>query len=403
MPRAGWVKPKTESRLSDFVSVGLLMKVFPPGLVDEVVSAAGRKELRQRSLPARVVVYFVVGLALFAAESYEEVFVQLTSGLSWARRSRENWKTPSASALFQARVRLGVEPVRSLYRRVAQPLASLTTPGAWAGGRRLVAVDGTCFDVADTAENAAFFGRPGTAKGERAAYPQVRMVGLVECGTHAIIDAVVGPCSTGEVALSRGLLGRLQPGMLCLADRGFYGFSAWKAAAESGADLLWRMRASQRLDPIEVLPDGSYLSKVYEVSNFKRRGDGLVVRVIDYQIEDGRSNDTSYTLITTVLDPETLSATECALAYSERWEIENCLDELKTHQRGPRTVLRSKSPPLVEQELWGHLCCHYAVRTLMWQAADHVAEDPDRVSFMTALRIVRRSMSQSDDFSPSPL
>ena len=291
------------------------MKVFPPRLVDEVVSAAGRKELRQRSLPARVVVYFVVGLALFAAESYEEVFVQLASGLSWAKRSRE----------------------------------------------------------------------------------------LVECGTHAIIDAVVGPCSTSEVALSRGLLGRLQPGMLCLADRGFYGFSAWKAAAESGADLLWRMRASQRLDPIEVLPDGSYLSKVYEVSNFKRRGDGLVVRVIDYQIEDGRSNDTSYTLITTVLDPETLSATECALAYSERWEIENSLDELKTHQRGPRTVLRSKSPPLVEQELWGHLCCHYAVRTLMWQAADHVAEDPNRVSFMTALRIVRRSMSQSDDFSPSPL
>ena len=403
MPRAGWVKPKTESRLSDFVSVGLLVKVFPPGLVDEVVAAAGRKEKRVRSLPARVVVYFVVGLALFGSESYEEVFVQLTAGLSWAKRWRENWKVPSASALFQARVRLGVEPLRSLFRNVAQPLASLSTPGAWAGGRRLVAIDGTCFDVADSAANDAFFGRPGTAKGERAAFPQVRMVGLVEVGTHAIIDAVMGPYTTSEVEMSKELLRRLQPGMLCLADRGFYGFAAWKAAAGSGADLLWRMRSSQRLDPFEVLADGSYLSRVYEVSNCKRRGEGLVVRVIEYQIKDGRDNDTPYRLITTILDPAVLSAIECALTYGERWEIENCLDELKTHQRGARTVLRSKSPELVEQELWGHLCCHYAVRSLMWEAADHIVEDPDRVSFITALRIVRRSMSQSGDFSPSPL
>ena len=403
MPRAGWVKPKTESRLSDFVSVGLLVKVFPPGLVDEVVAAAGRKEKRVRSLPARVVVYFVVGLALFGSESYEEVFVQLTAGLSWAKRWRENWKVPSASALFQARVRLGVEPLRSLFRNVAQPLASLSTPGAWAGGRRLVAIDGTCFDVADSAANDAFFGRPGTAKGERAAFPQLRMVGLVEVGTHAIIDAVMGPYTTSEVEMSKELLRRLQPGMLCLADRGFYGFAAWKAAAASGADLLWRMRSSQRLDPFEVLADGSYLSRVYEVSNCKRRGEGLVVRVIEYQIKDGRDNDTPYRLITTILDPAVLSAIECALTYGERWEIENCLDELKTHQRGARTVLRSKSPELVEQELWGHLCCHYAVRSLMWEAADHIVEDPDRVSFITALRIVRRSMSQSGDFSPSPL
>lgn len=403
MPRAGWVKPKTESRLSDFVSVGLLVKVFPPGLVDEVVEAAGRKEQRVRSLPAKVMMYFVVGLALFGSESYEEVFVQLTAGLSWTRRWRENWKVPSASALFQARVRLGVDPVRLLYRRVAQPLASLSTPGAWAGGRRLVAIDGTCFDVPDSAENDAFFGRPGTAKGERAAFPQARMVGVVEVGTHAIIDAVVGPCSTSESEMSRELLERLRPGMLCLADRGFYGFAAWRAAVGSGAELLWRMRSSQRLDPVEVLSDGSYLSRVYEVSNFKRRGEGLLVRVVEYQILDGRDSNQSYRLITTILDPGELSAIDCALTYGERWEIENCLDELKTHQRGPRTVLRSKSPELVEQEIWGHLCCHYAVRSLMWEAADHVIEDPDRVSFITALRIVRRSMSQSGDFSPSPL
>jgi hypothetical protein len=374
--------------------------VFPPGLVDEVVAGAGRKELRRRSLPARVVVYFVMGLALFAAESYGEVFAQLTSGLSWAGRWRESFKAPSASALFQARARLGAGPVKELFKAAAQPLASLSTPGAWAAGRRLVAIDGTCFDVADTEANARF-GRPGTAKGERAAFPQVRLVGLVECGTHAIFDAEIGPCTTSETELARPLVARLTPGMLCLADRGFYGFRLWQAAAGTGAGLLWRMRSQQRLDPIEALSDGSYLSTVYEIANFKRRGDGLVVRVLDYRIEDGRENDTTYRLITNILDPQEISAAELALLYSERWEIENSLDELKTHQRGPRTVLRSKSPELVEQELWGHLCCHYAIRTLMWEAADHTVIDPDRASFITALRIVRRSISQAHDFPPS--
>jgi hypothetical protein len=395
------VKPLPERRLSDFVSVGLLVRVFPPALVDEVIAAAGRKELRVRSLPARVVAYFVIGLALFAAESYGEVFSQLTSGLSWVSRWRESFRAPSTSALAQARVRLGVEPLKGLFAVAAQPLASLSTPGVWLAGRRLVAIDGTCFDVADTDANAARFGRPGTAKGERAAFPQVRVVGLVECGTHAIFDAEVGPYTTSEAELARRLVARLEPGMLCLADRGFYGFQLWQAAAGTGAGLLWRMRSQQRLDAFEVLADGSYLSKVYEIANFKRVGDGLVVRVVNYRIEDGRDNDTVYTLITNLLDPAEVSAVDMALVYSERWEIENSLDELKTHQRGARTVLRSKSPDLVEQELWGHLCCHYAIRTLMWEAADHAVIDPDRASFITALRIVRRSTSQAHDFSPS--
>lgn len=377
------------------------MRVFPPALVDEVIAAAGRKELRVRSLPARVVVYFVIGLALFAAESYGEVFSQLTSGLSWVSRWRESFKAPSTSALAQARVRLGPEPLKGLYAVAAQPLASLSTPGVWLAGRRLVAIDGTCFDVADTDANAARFGRPGTAKGERAAFPQVRLVGLVECGTHAIFDAEVGPYTTSEAELARRLVARLEPGMLCLADRGFYGFRLWQAAAGTGAGLLWRMRSQQRLDVHEVLADGSYLSKVHEVVNSKRVGDGLVVRVVNYRIEDGRDNDTVYTLITNLFDPVEVSARDLALIYSERWEIENSLDELKTHQRGPRTVLRSKSPDLVEQELWGHLCCHYAIRTLMWEAADHAVIDPDRASFITALRIVRRSTSQAHDFPPS--
>ena len=401
MPRSGWLKPVSDRRLSDLVSVGLLTRVFPPALVDEVIADAGRTEQRRRSLPARVVAYFAIGMALFSEGSYEDVFAQLTDGLSWSSGWRESWVPPSKSGIFQARVRLGFEAVEALFRRVARPLATAATPGAWLRGRRLVAIDGCCLDVTDTPENAVFFGRPGVTKGEKAAFPQARLVAVAECGTHAVFDAVVGAYGTAEVVLARELIGRVGPGMLLLADRGFYGFGLWKAAIASGADLLWRMRASQRLDPIEILSDGSYLSHVFEVHNFKRRGEPITVRVIDYTLDDGRDNENRYQLITTILDPVDVSATDLAIAYGQRWEIEGVLDELKTHQRGPRAVLRSKSPDLVLQEIWGYLCCHYAIRTLMWEAAAHVGTDPDRVSFVAALRITRRSIAHEGDFSPS--
>lgn len=400
MPRAGWVKPVSDRRLSDLVSVGVLTRTFPPALVDEVVAECGRTEQRSRSLPARVMAYFAIGMGLHSEGSYEDVLGLLTDGLAWAGPVVEPVVLPTKSAIFQARARLGFEPVEALFRRVVRPLATAVTPGSWLAGRRLVAIDGTCFDVADSVENDEHFGRPGTSKGEQAAFPQARMVALIECGTHAIFDVEIGACTTGEVTMSRPLVGRLQPGMLCLADRGFYGFKLWEQAANTGADLLWRMRSSQRLDVIEVLADGSYLSKVFEVHNFKRRGEGLTVRVIEYTIDDGRTNDIVYQLITTILDPNDASAQDLACAYSQRWEIETVLDELKTHQRGPRTVLRSKSPNLVFQEIWGHLCCHYAIRTLMFEAAHDANVDPDRVSFVAALRIARRSIA-ARDFSPS--
>ena len=383
------------------VSVGLLTKVFPPGVVDGAIAAVGRTEIRKRSLPARVVAYFAIGMALFSEGSYEDVFSHLTDGLSWSSRWRDSFVAPSKSAIFQARARLGFEPVRELFFRVAAPLATAVTPGAWLGGRRMVAIDGTCLDVADTGENSEFFGRPGVNKGERAAFPQARVVAVAECATHAVFDAVIGAYNVSETVLARDLVARLRPGMLLLADRGFYGFSLWQQGAATGADLLWRMRSSQRLDPIEILADGSYLAKVYEVRNYKRRGDGLNVRVIDYTIDDGPNNDNNYQLITTIMDPDDASATDLAIAYGQRWEIEGVLDELKTHQRGPRAVLRSKSPDLVLQEIWGYLCCHYAIRTLMWEAAAHAGTDPDRVSFVAALRITRRSIAHEGDFPPS--
>jgi len=380
--------------------VGVLTRTFPPSLVDEVVAGCGRTEQRNRSLPARAMAYFSIGMALHSEGSYEDVLSLLTDGLAWTS-GEEPIRLPSKSAIFQARSRLGPEPLEVLFSKVAAPLASEGTPGAWLGGRRLVAIDGTCLDVADTADNAAFFGRPGVNKGEQAAFPQARVVAVAECGTHAIFDAVVGTYTTAENTLAGDLLDRLGPGTLLLADRGFCGFPLWSRAVSSGADLLWRAMGNMKPRYVETLADGSWLAELRPSGNAGRKAEPLTIRVIDYRIDDGRHNEESYRLFTTILDPEDVSALDLAAAYTERWEIESAFDELKTHQRGPRTVLRSKSPDLVLQEIWGHLCCHYAIRTLMWEAADHAGVDPDRVSFVTALRVARRSISVARDFSPS--
>lgn len=410
MPRSGWVKSSSGTRLSDLVSVGLLTRVFPPSLVDEVIAASGRTEQRRRVLPARAVAYFAIGMALHSQGSYEDVIAQLTDGLSWSTGWEQEYVPPSKSAIFQARDRLGPEPVEALFRRVARPLAgdqaSDRMPGAWLAGRRLVAIDGTCLDVADTPANDAFFGRAGVNKGERAAFPQARVVGLVECGSHALLDAEVGGYSSSEVALSGPLLDRVGPGILLLADRGLTSFSLWARAAGTGADLLWRVKnSSNGLRPhlVQDLPDGSWLARIDQPNNQRRTAEPMTVRVIDYTIDDGRGTNsgTDYRLFTTITDPAQASATDLALAYGQRWEIENVFDELKTHQRGPKMVLRSKSPPLVLQEIWGHLCCHYAIRTLMADTAATGGRDPDQVSFIAALRITRRSIAHQGDFPPS--
>ena len=401
MPRAGWTKPVSARRLSDLVSVGVLCRVFPPALVDEVIAEVGRTELRHRSLPARVMAYFAIGMALYSEGSYEDVLSLLTDGLSWAADDDELVKLPSKSAIFQARTRLGAEPVQALFARVAGPVATIDTPGAWLAGRRLVAIDGACLDVADTTENAEWFGRPGVNKGEQSAFPQARLVALAECGTHAMFDATVGAYTTGENTLAGELIDRLEPNMLLLADRGFCGFPLWSRAVRTGADLLWRAKPNMKPRYLETLSDGSWLAELRASGNAGRHGEPLKIRVIDYTIDDGRERDDTYRLFTTILDPDDVNAADLAVAYAQRWEIESSFDELKTHQRGPRTVLRSKSPDLVLQEIWGHLCCHYAIRTLMGEAAAHANVDPDRVSFVAALRIARRSVSQARDFSPS--
>ncbi len=345
--------------------------------------------------------YFAVGMALHSEGSYEDVLSLMTDGLAWSLPDVELVKLPSKSAIFQARERLGAEPVRALFARVAVPLAAEDTPGAFLAGRRLVAIDGTTLDVADTEVNDEHFGRPGVNKGERSAFPQARLVALAECGTHAIFDAELDTYATSELAMAKRLVARLEPGVLLLADRGFTGFALWQQASATGADLLWRARNNVMPRQIEVLEDGSWLAEM-RANNTKLNSPHVVVRVIEYHINDGRGAEMGpFRLFTTILDPGEVSASELATAYAQRWEIESTFDELKTHQRGSKTVLRSKSPALVEQEVWGHLCCHYAIRTLMFAAAHDADVDPDRVSFTAALRITRRSLSQARDFPPS--
>jgi hypothetical protein len=403
VPRAGWVKPATDQRLSDHISIGVLTRVFPAEVVDRVVAQAGRGEQRQRLLPARVVVYYVLGLALYSSSSYEEVIRMLVDGLSWASGWRTPWSVPTKGALAQARSRLGPEPLRALFEEVAQPLASPATAGAFYRDLRLVTIDGTCVDVADSSANEERFGRPGSGRGQGVGgFPQLRLVALAECGTHAITHVVLGPCTSGELALADELWGSLGAGTLCLADRNFYSFERFQKARATGAQLLWRVKSDIGLPREQMLPDGSYLTSIYAPKDRKARRDGARARVIEYKLSDpGRAaTDTRYRLLTTILDPEQAPAEELAPLYTQRWEFEGALDELKVHQRGPRVVLRSKTPDGAIQEMYGYLCVHYAIRWLMHTVALETGHDPDRLSFTRTLRAARRTTASHAGFSP---
>jgi hypothetical protein len=398
VPRAGQVKSSGE-RLPDRIALGVLTDAFPPGLVDEVLARTGRVQQRTRLLPARVVVYFVLAMCLFSGQGYEEVARQLTDGLARRRGWRGQWTVPSTAAIVKARRRLGVEPMKELFTRVCRPVATADTPGAFYRRWRLTAIDGSTVDLPDTAANDAAFGRPARpGRGEpQVGCPQIRLVGLVECGTHVVFDAALGPVHTGERELAGTLLRSLQPGMLLLADRGFVGVELWQKAAATGADLLWRVGKNLVLPVLKQLSDGSYLTEIFDKRDSHHRRRGVPVRAVEYTIA---GTDEVYRLITTILDPAQAPAAELAALYAQRWEFESTLDEIKTHLGGPRLVLRSQHPDGAEQELYGLLLVHHAIRGLIHSAARHGRHDPDRISFTRSLRVVRRQVTDQAAFSP---
>jgi hypothetical protein len=389
------------SRITDYISLGVVAKAFPPDKVRAVLAGAGKQSVRQRDLPAHVVVYYVIALALYMQSSYREVLRCLLEGIQWLVEPAAGINVAGNSGISQARTRLGWGPVRQLHDEVVRPVAVAETKGAWYRAWRLISVDGSTLDVADEKSNNEAFGRPGASRGE-SAYPKIRFVSLVENGTHVLFGSRMADYATSEIALAKTVLSSLVKGMLCLADRGFFGFEMWKQAAATGAELLWRARKNIHLPCEKRLPDGSYLSRIYPSQQDQRRGrNGIIVRVIEYRLEGVEGAEPLYRLATTILGHELAPAAELAALYHERWEIETAFDELKTHLRGAHIVLRSKTPDLVRQEFYGLLMAHFAVRGLMHEAALRADKDPDRLSFLHAVRVVRRKMTSFGAIPPS--
>lgn len=389
----------TQVDVAHLISAGVLAAVCPRPLIEQVLSETKKASQRNRLLPAPAVVYYVMALALWREAPLEEVLRVVCQGLEWLGGGEAEAVQASKSAISQARTRLGPQTMRLLADRVLHPLAEPDAPGAWYRGLRVMALDGSTLDVADERANAEFFGYPTATRGE-SAFPQMRLLGLVECGTHVIAAANIAPYAQSEKAMAAELLpSKLSADMLVLADRGFYSFKLLRTASRA-AKLLWRAPSNVNFPVERELADGSWLSTIYDSADHARK-DGMRVRVIEYALEDSaKPAQESYRLVTNLLDADQAPALELAALYHERWEIESVFDEFKTHLRANSTVLRSKTPDLVQQELWGLLLAHFAIRQLMVQAAYPRRIDPDRLSFVHALRVIKRKMPQAAALPP---
>ena len=406
----------------DQVSLGVLVTAVPRDAVDAAVAACGVVQRRGGGkLPAHVTAYLTMALCLFSEDDYEEVATKVTGSLDRWGCWDAAWSVPTASGITQARKRLGRDVMAEVFEGVVEPVATMFTRGAWLRQWRLLAIDGFDVDVPDTPANAAEFGYAGSGE-NRSAYPKVRVVALSECGTHAFLAAEVDAYTVGEKTLANRLYPRLNPDELLTADRNFYSFGAWAAAAASGAALLWRAPTQLGLPVVKILPDGTYLSVlIHPTIRAAARRDRIMaaategqdldpeeahlVRVLEYDVPDRAGNGTGelIVLLTTITDPYDASAAELADSYHQRWEQETANDQIKTHLRGPGKVLRSRLPDLVHQEIWAWLIVHYAIAVLISRAAEAADIDPDRISFNRTLRLIRRTATGTADFPPSGL
>jgi hypothetical protein len=371
-----------------------LQYVFPFDDVSRILEETGRESLRVRKLPAVMVVYHIIAVGLMVSVGARESLRRLLHGV---RAVGTGVSVASESAITKARQRLGALPIRRLFEEQVRPIATKSTLGAWFKGRRLVALDGSTLNAVDSAENVRAFGRP---TGSSSA--QIRWVALAEIGTHVLFSTAMAGYRTSEYALAVKLVGELQKGMLCLADRLFYSFPLWRKAASSGADLLWRVQSNIRLPRLKTFSDRSYLSEIRPRSTERKavRMQSIPVRVIEFDVTI-KGKGEHYRLVTTLLDPRQASAMELAQLYASRWKIETIFDELKTHLRGASFVLRSKKPELVRQDFYGLLLAHFGVRSLMHESARQQNIEPDRLSFTHALRVVVSKLPEMVSFSPS--
>jgi hypothetical protein len=400
-----WEASLGPAGLGDRPLLEALAAAIPDEAVEAAIETTGTRERRRRRLPTQLVVTLVVAMGLWASESMRHVLADVVAGWREGTASdRANWRLPSTAAIVQARQRAGARLFRELFQAVARPIATAQTPSAFFGGLRLMAIDGTTIDVADTAENDRAFGRPTTKRGN-GAFPQIRVLALIETGTHVICDAIVRPCGTGEVPTALRLLRSVGPGMLLLWDRGFHSYEMVRVTRAQQAHLLGRTKKNIVLRPTEILADGSFLARIYPSPEARRRDEqGIDLRVVEYALDTPAGpGQAKYRLITSLLDERAFPAERLAEAYHERWEIETALDEVKVHQWAHPRPLRSKHPREVVQEVYGLLLAHFAIRTLMYQAALHDGIDPDRLSFTGALRVLRRAIPRAQRTPPDRL
>ena len=379
------------------IGLGVLAEAFPIEKIEAALKATGRQSKRKRQLPATMMAYYVIALGLFVSVGCREVLRRLLEGARWIWPHEVQISTESA--ITQARQRLGFEAIEQLYRDVVQPLAKKVTRAAWFRQWRVVTLDGTTFDVADSEANDEAFGRPGSSRGA-SSFPQVRVVGLVENGTHVLFAAKMSGCRTGEPTLARQIVAALGRNMLCLADRNFFSYELWQQARATGAALVWRLRKQITVVKSRQLADGSYLGTVYATNRHaKSQEGGITVRLIEYRIDGYRD---TYRILTTILEPDRAPALELAYLYSHRWTIESAFDEIKTHLRDSRIVMRSKLPELVKQDVFGLLLAHFGVRFVMHEAALLEDIETEELSFTHTLRVVHRKLPWLIAFPPSP-
>ena len=368
--------------LSDDVRLGVLTEWVTAELVDEVLADCGTWDRKPGALPARFMVYYVLALALFQQDSYDDVAENLVGALEGMEEA-----IPNKSSFTRARQRLGAGVIEAVFRRLAGPVAPDGLDGAFCRGMRVAAVDGFVLDVPDTPVNRATFGGPVDAKGQAAGFPQARVVTLTETGTHSSIDASVGGFRTGEPELATAMAGSAA-GMLVIMDRGFPGVALWKAYTQAEAHLLIRARSSVARRPVKTLDDGTYLARMNLAGQKGAHPGGVLVRVIEYRVDGGEV----IRLLTDLMDPVAFPAGELAALYLQRWESESSFRQVKTFQRGPQEILRSADPELVRQEVWAHLTVHHCMTRIIMRLAAQERIDPDRISFVKVLKHVRRSV-----------
>jgi hypothetical protein len=410
---------ESSDKLCKIFSLPILERIYDRKSIGELITTFHRKPTRVRKLTMIVVVYVLICWSLFLGSTLGAVYAELCSSERYLAEEDPE-EPPGRDAWVYRRKQVGVRILRRLFELKCKPLASSETKGSFAYGMRLMALDGTYEDVADTKANAKYFGR--RCSGEtQSPFPQLHAVYLVEVGTHATVDIMVAPCTTSEQCLAKGLLRSIEAGMLILMDRGFVGVCFLQALVDRGAHFLGRLPLKNYVRKEQILSDGSYVVTLLP-RDYPGLKKPLKVRVIEYTVEEkvaarleqvtpSRMNSGSgetnpdirkvHRLVTTLLDPDLYRSRDLCVLYHERWEIELVIDEIKDHQRLSSRPLRSRLPKLVLQELYALLLAHYAVRALTFQAAETKGLDPDRVSFTEGIRVLKSGLNLSPFLTPT--